>query len=74
MEQFNTIVLFGQLADLMEAETICLEKGYRYQIEPVPTWLTAGCGMCLALQNVECPGLEVELRKHAMQYRVESRR
>ena len=30
--------------------------------------------MCLALQNVECPGLEVELRKHAMQYRVESRR
>ena len=33
MEQFNTIVLFGQLADLMEAEAICLEKGYRYQID-----------------------------------------
>ena len=74
MEQFNTIVLFGQLADLMEAETICLEKGYRYQIEPVPTWLTAGCGMCLALKIVLWPGLELELRKLAMQYWLESRR
>ncbi|PIE84028.1 MAG: hypothetical protein CSA07_04015 [Bacteroidia bacterium] len=47
--EFSVLLTFPALSLLLQAERLVVEAGVRYRIQPIPSHLKAGCGMCMAL-------------------------
>ena len=45
------VLLFRNIHVVIQAEKVILEKGYWYQIIPVPSNISSECGMCIHIKT-----------------------
>ena len=67
------IFLFNSLSELIEAETIFMGEGRKYQIEPVPTHITSECGMCIAAHTEDAEIMSALLNGQGIEHSVTAR-
>lgn len=70
---FSMIFLFNSLSELIEAETIFMGEGRKYQIEPVPTHITSECGMCIAACSEDAELMSALLNGQGIEHTVSVR-
>lgn len=73
MPSEEIIVLFPSITHLMQGEVACLENGWHYQIEPVPTNVSSECGMCIVIKEVMPHEIRDALYKQKIPHRTEKR-
>lgn len=66
------IVVFRSIHDVIKSERLIKDKGFDYQIVPVPTHLSSECGMCIEVNEDSIEQTKVELDKNSIFYNIYS--
>jgi hypothetical protein len=58
------IIVFRSIHDVIKSEKLIKNKGFDYQIVPVPTHLSSECGMCIEVNEDIINEMKIELKKN----------
>lgn len=64
------IVIFKNVRDVIQAERVVKEKGFPYQIVPVPSKYSSECGMCIEIESRFLPDITIEFNNSNLQYNI----
>ncbi len=59
--EFSVLLTFPALSLLLQAERFIVREGLRYRVQPIPSHLQAGCGMCIAVQAADAERVDALL-------------
>ncbi len=60
------IIIFRGIHDVIKSERLIKEKGFEYQIVPVPSHLSSECGMCIEVNENRVEETKFELEKNSI--------
>lgn len=60
------IVVFRSIHDVIKSERLIKNKGFDYQIIPVPSHLSSECGMCIEVNENRIDETKIELEKNSI--------
>ncbi len=55
------IIVFISIHDVIKSERLIKEKGFDYQIVPVPSNISSECGMCIEVDGKSIAETKIEL-------------
>ena len=60
------IIVFRSIHDVIKSERLFKNKGFDYQIIPVPSHLSSECGMCIEVNENSIEEMKLELEKNSI--------
>lgn len=66
------IIVFRSIHDVIKSERLIKNKGFDYQIIPVPSHLSSECGMCIELNEDRIDETKIELEKNSIFHNIYS--
>lgn len=60
------IIVFRSIHDVIKSERLIKDKGFDYQIVPVPSHLSSECGMCIEMNGGTIAETKIELEKNSI--------
>ena len=61
-----SIIVFRSIHDVIKSERLIKDKGFDYQIIPVPTHISSECGMCIEVADNRLVETKIELDKYSI--------
>ena len=60
----RSIMVFRSIHDVIKSERLIKDKGFDYQIVPVPTHISSECGMCIEVTDNRLVETKIELENN----------